>query len=276
MTKKNENEVRSTVERLIDRGSNYDVDELEKLYHPDLNIVKIDNNGRVETFSREQNMEFFRNRQLSQSPPLSTEAQFNYIYADEVRGHVLVTRQMDMTGVLERSVFSIELVKSNGNWQIYRETAFVQPLKIKHPGKPSIDLNQVTIQVNDIAKSKKFYTLLGLNLIVDSPHYARFECSAGNTTFSLDVSETVIPGTTTVYLECENLDATVASLSQRGVQFEELPTDKPWLWREAYLRDPDGYRICLFHAGENRLNPPWRVSNVTLAAASPDQMDGIK
>jgi hypothetical protein len=35
--------------------------------------------------------------------------------------------------------------------------------------------------------------------------------------------------------------------------------DRPYLWREAVLRDPSGNRIKLYHAGENRLNPPWRV-----------------
>jgi hypothetical protein len=37
------------------------------------------------------------------------------------------------------------------------------------------------------------------------------------------------------------------------------PTDQPYLWREAFLRDPDGNLIVLFSAGENRLNPPWRL-----------------
>ena len=31
------------------------------------------------------------------------------------------------------------------------------------------------------------------------------------------------------------------------------------LWREARLRDPSGNPICLFAAGANRLNPPWRI-----------------
>ena len=35
---------------------------------------------------------------------------------------------------------------------------------------------------------------------------------------------------------------------------------RDWLWRQAYLRDPNGNnRIWLFHADENRKNPPWRV-----------------
>ena len=44
-----------------------------------------------------------------------------------------------------------------------------------------------------------------------------------------------------------------------GIRFESQPRDQPWLWREAYLRDPAGNLICLYHAGENRRNPPWRI-----------------
>ena len=28
-----------------------------------------------------------------------------------------------------------------------------------------------------------------------------------------------------------------------------------------YLQDPDGNPLCLYHAGENRLNPPWRLQS---------------
>jgi len=33
----------------------------------------------------------------------------------------------------------------------------------------------------------------------------------------------------------------------------------PWLWREAWLYDVDGNKLILYSAGENRLNPPWRM-----------------
>ena len=62
-----------------------------------------------------------------------------------------------------------------------------------------------------------------------------------------------------VYLECTDLDGTVERLVSEGVHFDSPPTDQPWLWREARLRDPAGNALCLFHAGPNRRNPPWRV-----------------
>jgi hydroxymethylpyrimidine/phosphomethylpyrimidine kinase len=33
------------------------------------------------------------------------------------------------------------------------------------------------------------------------------------------------------------------------------------MWREARLRDPDGNIIFLYHAGEARRFPPWRIAD---------------
>ena len=39
-----------------------------------------------------------------------------------------------------------------------------------------MDLNQVTLPALDVAESADFYARMGFLQIVDSPHYARFEC----------------------------------------------------------------------------------------------------
>jgi hydroxymethylpyrimidine/phosphomethylpyrimidine kinase len=57
----------------------------------------------------------------------------------------------------------------------------------------------------------------------------------------------------------EDLDARVAALEAAGLVFLSGPQDQPWLWREARLRDPAGNEIRLYHAGENRRFPPWRL-----------------
>ncbi|PWJ38593.1 VOC family protein [Sediminitomix flava] len=124
-----------------------------------------------------------------------------------------------------------------------------------------MNLNQVTVPSLDLGKSIPFYQTLGLKLIVHSaPHYARFECPDGQSTFSIHLVEELPKGEGVyVYFECENLDEKVAELLEEGLTFEELPNDKTWLWREARLKDTDGNQIILFYAGENRLNPPWRL-----------------
>jgi len=49
-----------------------------------------------------------------------------------------------------------------------------------------MNLNQVTVPSHDLEIAIPFYEKLGLNLIVKAlPHYARFECPDGESTFSL-------------------------------------------------------------------------------------------
>ena len=121
--------VQKVVETLIENGSRYNVEVLEKIYHANLKIVKINEHGEVEAIDRDTNMEFFRQKMSSQAPPLSTAAEFNFVDADSTFGHVIVTRQMQLADRPEKSVFSILLKKESGSWQVFHETAFVQPLE---------------------------------------------------------------------------------------------------------------------------------------------------
>ena len=125
-----------------------------------------------------------------------------------------------------------------------------------------MNLNQVTAPSSDLEKSVPFYQKLGLELIVDSvPRYARFVCPDGGSTFSLHHVDELPKGEgITVYFECEDLDEQFKSLVALGVEFESEPTDQGWLWREARLKDPDGNQLILYFAGENRVNPPWRIN----------------
>lgn len=129
-----------------------------------------------------------------------------------------------------------------------------------------MNLNQITIPSRDVPRAVAFYQQLGLQLIVDSsPRYVRFVCpsnEAGNTTFSIHHVAQLSPNPDLViYFECEKLDDVVASLQQQGITFDSDPQDQSWLWREVYLRDPDGNVLCLYAAGENRLHPPWRINH---------------
>jgi catechol 2,3-dioxygenase-like lactoylglutathione lyase family enzyme len=116
-------------------------------------------------------------------------------------------------------------------------------------------LNQVTVGTTDYDASVAFYKALGLTQVVHSPpRYARFETSNGET-FSIHQTGEV-RSTTSVYFEVEDVDAFVAALD---LPLAHSPVDQPWLWREARLMDPCGNEICIYHAGENRRFPPWRI-----------------
>ena len=122
-----------------------------------------------------------------------------------------------------------------------------------------MNLNQVTLPVSDLPVAAAFYRTLGFTQIVDTPHYARFECPQGGSTFSLSLEAGETSSGAVIYFEHEALDDWVADLKARGVRFDQDPADQSYLWREAVLHDPSGNKIKLYWAGDNRLNPPWRV-----------------
>ena len=124
-------------------------------------------------------------------------------------------------------------------------------------------LNHVTLIVSDYERSLAFYRSLGLRAIVLAPpRYARMIMPEGDSTLSIEVTgDAPGPSRIEICFDCPDLDGTVARLAAQGLKFTQMPTDMDYLWREAWLLDPDGHRLCLYNAGGNRLNPPWRVAD---------------
>jgi catechol 2,3-dioxygenase-like lactoylglutathione lyase family enzyme len=125
-----------------------------------------------------------------------------------------------------------------------------------------VRLNQVTVPALDLERSIAFYQALGLKLIVKSDDYARFEVGDGSETFSLHLTDKTRGAANGphIYFECDDLDARVAALKAKGIVLDSDPVDQRWRWREAWLTDPAGVRLCFYHAGPMRRFPPWRMS----------------
>ena len=120
---------------------------------------------------------------------------------------------------------------------------------------PDLRLNQFVLPHSDYVATRDFYATLGLTLIVDAPenNYARFE-APGGATLSIHGDEAG------VNFECTDLDAQIDKARAAGIAFEG-PVEQPWLWREAWTRDPSGNRVLFYQADENRRYPPWRVTS---------------
>lgn len=118
----------------------------------------------------------------------------------------------------------------------------------------------MTLPARDLAASIAFYRTMGFVQIVRDDHYARVELPPDNTTLSLHLTDGPVGNGPAIYFECDDLDARVAALKQASVVFDSGPEDKSWLWREAWLRDLAGNRVCLYFAGDNRRYPPWRLA----------------
>ena len=119
-------------------------------------------------------------------------------------------------------------------------------------------LNQVLIPISNLQRSFDFYSKLGLEPIVKTDVYARFVVPGNEASLSIQVRENIKPYGTDgieVAFEVDEVDATVKKLKAKGLEFYIQPVDQKWKWREAYLKDPDGNTIMIFHAGTHRINP---------------------
>lgn len=124
-----------------------------------------------------------------------------------------------------------------------------------------VRLNHVTLGVRDVESSAHFYARLGLiQIVADYPHYARLLAPQGDTTLSLHPAvDQASESSASIHFEVDDVDRTVERLKRAGFSFACDPVDQPYLWREAILLDPDGHRVFIYHAGTNRLDPPWRL-----------------
>jgi len=125
-----------------------------------------------------------------------------------------------------------------------------------------MNLNQITIPSISVEKTADFYKTLGLLLIVEAyPRYARFECPIGGTTFSIHLVEELPKGNgIMIYFEVNDVAEKISEFQKNEITIDEMPEIKRWLWTEASLKDPDGNKIIIYHAGVNRKTPPWRIN----------------
>ena len=75
-----------------------------------------------------------------------------------------------------------------------------------------MNLNQITLAVKDISAATEFYLKMCFIKIVDSPHYTRFMCPNGDSSFSLAYDEEEFKNGSTIYFEHEELDELVQNL----------------------------------------------------------------
>ena len=121
-------------------------------------------------------------------------------------------------------------------------------------------LNHVLLWVTDIPRALEFYEgKMRFVRIEADEGYARLRAPDGDATLGLHVASD--PGRAPwddgvgLYLEVDDVDGECRRLAELGVAFDDPPEDMAWGWRHAYLRDPDGHRLSIYHAGEKRFQP---------------------
>lgn len=121
------NAVKQTIDELIQAGTSFDINALERLYHHKLLVITIDQSGTVSTADKSAFKGLFETKLAAGAAPLNTWAQYNHIHVNESAAHVLITRKVNLADQNQLLTLSIDLVFEDGRWQITREVIFARP-----------------------------------------------------------------------------------------------------------------------------------------------------
>lgn len=127
MIEQSEKSLKQAVERLIDAGTSYDTEQLELIYHNDLKVFMVDHNGQSTVLDKNTVKSMFQSKKENGDAPLNNWVEFSYLDVNGDAGHTILIRKVNLTGVEQRFVFSIDLVWKDDRWQVIREVAVVQP-----------------------------------------------------------------------------------------------------------------------------------------------------
>lgn len=120
------------------------------------------------------------------------------------------------------------------------------------PAPPGLSvIGQIAITVKDLPRAIAFYrdTLRVPFLFEAPPHLAFFDCSGVRLMLTVPEAAEFDHPASVIYFNVPNITESVASLKERGVQFEQdphivarLPNHDLWM---AFLRDPERHLIGL-------------------------------
>lgn len=126
MKKKSEQQIKETIENLIQAGTRYDINQLELIYHKSLQVIMINETGDKMISNKQDFKDLFQSKLNNGDAPLNTWALFNHIDVQENKGHVIITRKVNLTGKEQKLILSIDLIKEENRWQVTREIIVTQ------------------------------------------------------------------------------------------------------------------------------------------------------
>ena len=119
-------EIKKLTQELIDNGTIYNLEYLDKVYDDNLKYIRIDKDNKILLLTKEDNMVFFKSLKDSGAKPLSKYAEFHYADNDGKKGYVILTRKMKRNGIEQEFLFNIYWENLSGEWKIVRETVFLK------------------------------------------------------------------------------------------------------------------------------------------------------
>lgn len=120
--------IKESIEKLIVAGTTFDLDALENIYHDDLRVTMIDEEGNVNNSDKLAFKRLFETKKKQGSAPLNTWSKLHQVEANNSNAHVLISRKINLIDQEQDLTLSIDLIKVEEDWRVIREVIFVQPV----------------------------------------------------------------------------------------------------------------------------------------------------
>lgn len=122
-------DIRTAMDNLIDRATNFDVDALETIYHKDFHTTLVMPDSSVATYTKEEFINHFRKQAEEGTTQLNTWADWHDFHVLGDSGvSVLSRKHSGMNGEEMKLLCNIEWRFEDDRWQVLREAIFLRPL----------------------------------------------------------------------------------------------------------------------------------------------------
>lgn len=113
----------------IHEATHYNVEYLKKVYSDNVMYVMVNENDEISTMSKSDLLAYFTQRQNARLAPLAETSDFLYANAYENTAMVIVNREMEFNGRLEKMLFTLIWEKTDSGWIICKESVSVKPIE---------------------------------------------------------------------------------------------------------------------------------------------------
>ncbi|PWV55604.1 hypothetical protein [Chitinophaga sp. S165] len=122
----NSQELIELTKDLIYQATHFNVPYVKEAYADKLLIVKVDEEGVVDTMNKEQLVAFIQGNSDANAEPLSSKTEYHYAVVDGDMGMVVITRELVFDGKLNRKFFTVIWEYLSGRWQVVKESSIVR------------------------------------------------------------------------------------------------------------------------------------------------------
>lgn len=127
MSEQAETSLRTRIDELMKAGVSANLQALQSIYHKDLQIMMLDNNGQLMTMDKPACLNMLEQTFKNENPDDHMWSNIHAVSATGDTGHVLISRKIPMGGPKMMVDLSIDFVFEDGRWQVIREVNFARP-----------------------------------------------------------------------------------------------------------------------------------------------------